>query len=169
MLALVFAGTHKGVSEKEVKKAGRLTEKEFKELVKKGYLETVKGRSRAIKKYRTTEAGKAYCVENVWNLSLLRYIKPKEPEQLSDEKFLETLRSKYGDLVRISPIAPYVKISDLRLKVSEELNINSDEFNKRIIELNSSDPYAIQLHAGSGESDVGIKTTRGVYHYAIVK
>ncbi|MEM2930858.1 MAG: hypothetical protein QW797_08390 [Thermoproteota archaeon] len=169
MLALVFADTRKGVSEKEIKKAGRLTDKEFTELVKKGYLEQVKGRSKTVKKYRITESGKAYCLENIWSLSLLKYVKPKEAKEISDEEFLGALRSKYSDLVGISPIAPYVKISDLRLKVSGELNISGDEFDKRIIELNSRDPYAIQLHAGSGEPDEGIRTTRGVYHYAIVK
>jgi DNA-binding PadR family transcriptional regulator len=169
LLALVFADNPKGVSEKGVKRAGRLTEKEFKELVKKGYLEHVEGRSRIVKKYRTTESGRAYCVENIWSLPVLRYVRVKEAEQLSAERFLETLRLKYSDLVKTSPIAPYVKISDLRLKVSEELNISGDEFDRRIIELNSSDPYAVQLHAGSGESDGGLKTARGVYHYAIVK
>lgn len=152
-----------------VKKAGRLTEKEFKELVKKGYLEPVEGRTKAIKKYRTSESGRAYCMENVWSLPVLKYTRPKEAEPLSPERFIETLRFKYNDLVRASPIAPYVKIADLRLKVSEELNISGDEFDRRIIELNSSDPYAVQLHAGSGESDNGLKTARGVYHYAIVK
>ncbi|MBO3754857.1 MAG: hypothetical protein FGF53_08310 [Candidatus Brockarchaeota archaeon] len=169
MLALVFADTPKGVSEKMVKKAGRLTEKEFKELVKEGYLEPVKGRTKAVKKYRTSESGRAYCMENVWSLPVLKYTRLKEAEQLSPEKFLETLRLKYNNLVKTSPIAPYVRIADLRLKVSEELNISGDEFDRMIIELNSSDPYAVQLHAGSGESDNGLKTARGVYHYAIVK
>lgn len=169
MLALVFADTPKGVTEKMVKKAGRLTEKEFKELVKKGFLEPVEGRPRTIKKYRASESGRAYCVENVWGLPVLKYARLKEAEQLSPERFLETLRLKYGELVRTSPIAPYVKISDLRLKVSKELTISGDEFDRRIIELNSSDPYAFQLHAGSGEPGNGLKTARGVYHYAIVK
>jgi hypothetical protein len=169
LLALVFADTPKGVTEKMVKKAGRLTEKEFKELVKKGYLEPVEGRTRTVKKYRTSEAGRAYCMKSIWNLPFLKYARLKEAEQLSPQSFLETLRLKYNDLVRSSPIAPYVRITDLRLKVSEELNISGDEFDRRIIELNSSDPYVVQLHAGSGESNSGLKTARGVYHYAIVK
>ncbi|MCX8182956.1 MAG: hypothetical protein N3F08_00845 [Crenarchaeota archaeon] len=169
MLALVFADTPKGVSEKMVKKAGRLTEKEFKELVKKGYLEPIEGRTKIVKKYRTSESGRVYCMENVWSLPVLKYTRLKEAEQLSPERFFETLRLKYNDLVKASPIAPYVKIADLRIKVSGELNITDDEFNRMIIELNSSNPYAVQLHAGSGESDNGLKTARGVYHYAIIK
>lgn len=168
MIALAFADNPEGVTEKGIKKYSRITEREFRELIRKGYLEPVKEK-KAVKKYRTTESGRTHCVENASNLSVIKYVKLIEEGRLSTERFLEILRLRYNELVKASPIAPYVKISDLRLKISEELKISGNEFDRRIMELNSNDPYTVQLHTGSGESEGGIKTTRGVYYYAIVK
>jgi len=117
-------------------------------------------------KYRTTESGKEYFIRVAKNLRLLKYLKSI---QVSDNVFFNALKSAYESLVRMSPIAPYVKISDLRVKITSELGIGSDEFDRKIIELNSSNPYTIQLHSGSGEPSEGVKTARGVYHYVIIK
>lgn len=146
-----------------------MNEKEFKELVKKGYVKPVEEKGRAAKKYRTTKSGRAFCTGKLGRLPLVKYAKQVESEQVSDEMFLKTLRSVYTRLVKTSPIAPYVKISVLRVKVSEELKTSSEEFDRRVIELNSSNPYAMQLHVGSGNPAESIRTARGVYHYAIVK
>lgn len=142
-----------------------MSEKEFQELVKKEYLEPVKTKSRVVK-YRTTEAGRKYCIRKAESLKLIKYLRVK---QVSDEAFLNALKSSYRSLVKMSPIAPYVKISDLRMRVVNELGISGSEFDKRIIELNNTNPYSIQLHVGSGEPSEGVKTIRGVYHYVIIK
>ncbi|MEM1558055.1 MAG: hypothetical protein QXR44_04555 [Thermoproteota archaeon] len=165
MLALAAADNTKGVSKNEIKKTSRVSEKEFQELVRKGYLEPVRVRGRTVK-YRITESGKEYCAREIKSLKLLKYLKAK---QVSDAVFLNALKSAYRNLERMSPIAPYVKISDLRTRLKNELGIESDEFDRRLIELNNSNPYAIQLHIGSGEPDEGVKTARGVYHYVIIK
>ncbi|MBO3769568.1 MAG: hypothetical protein JTT15_04155 [Candidatus Brockarchaeota archaeon] len=164
MLALVVADATKGFSKEEIKKKSRINEKEFRELVKKGYLESVK--TRGIVRYRTTEAGREYCIRKANSLELIKYFRVK---QVSDEAFLESLKSSYRSLLKTSPIAPYVKISDLRMKLTSELGISSEEFDRRIIELNNRNPYDIQLHVGSGEPSEGVKTARGVYHYVIIK
>jgi predicted methyltransferase len=146
-----------------------VNEREFKELVKKGYLKPVVEKGKAIKKYRTTESGRAFCTGKLDKLPLVKYAKQVESEQVSDEVFLKVLRSAYTSLFKTSPIAPYVKISLLRMKVSAELKMSGEEFDRRVIELNSSNPYAMQLHVGSGDPSEGVRTSRGVYHYAIVK
>ncbi|MEM2940960.1 MAG: hypothetical protein QW304_05365 [Thermoproteota archaeon] len=146
-----------------------MNEKEFKELVKRGYLEPVTEKGRVAKKYRTTESGRVFCIGKLGKLSLVKYAKQVESEEVSDELFLKVLRSVYMSLIKASPIAPYVKISLLRTKVLDELNISSEEFDRRVIRLNSSNPYAMQLHVGSGDPSEGIRTARGVYHYAIIK
>ncbi|MGQ9596683.1 MAG: hypothetical protein ACUVUS_04715 [Thermoproteota archaeon] len=105
----------------------------------------------------------------VKRLPLLKYTEVRAVEPLSDEKFLEVLRSTYKDVASVSPIAPYVKVSALRLKTLERLGISGEEFDRRIIELNINDPHTVQLHVGSGDPNEGIKTARGVYHYAIIK
>lgn len=146
-----------------------MNEKEFKELVKKGYLKPIEEKGRVAKKYRTTQSGRVFCAGKLGKLPLVKYAKQVESEQVSDEIFLKVLRSAYMSLIKASPIAPYVKISLLRMKVSDELKISSEEFDKRVIRLNSSNPYAMQLHVGSGDPSEGIRTARGVYHYAIIK
>lgn len=123
-------------------------------------------KTRSIVKYRTTEAGKEYCIRKANGLKLIKYLRTK---QVSNETFLEALKSSYRNLLKTSPIAPYVKISDLRTKLTSELGISSDEFDRRIIELNNRNPYYVQLHVGSGEPSEGVKTARGVYHYVIIK
>jgi len=164
-LALVNADSPKGVSKSDIKKASRLGEKEFQELVRKRYLEPVKVKGRVVK-YRTTEAGREYCMNKAKSLKLFKYLRIR---QVSDEFFINALKSAYSNLVKTSPIAPYVKISDLRMKLVSELGIAHDEFDRKIIELNSSNPYVVQLHTGSGEPSEGVKTVRGVYHYVIIK
>ncbi|MBO3799964.1 MAG: hypothetical protein FGF52_02760 [Candidatus Brockarchaeota archaeon] len=164
-MALTAADNIKGASKDEIKRASRVSEKELQELIKKGYLETIKTRGRIVK-YRTTESGREYCAREAKNLKLLKYLKAK---QVSNTVFLNALKSAYMNLVRTSPIAPYVKVSDLRARLKVELGIEDNEFDKRIIELNSSNPYDIQLHIGSGEPHEGVKTARGVYHYVIIK
>jgi hypothetical protein len=146
-----------------------VNEKEFKELVKKGYLKPVEEKAKATKKYRTTESGRVFCIGKLGKIPLVKYVKQVESEQVSDEMFLKVLRSAYMGLVKTSPIAPYVKIPLLRAKVLDELKMSGEEFDKRVIELNSNNPYAIQLHVGSGDPSEGVRTSRGVYHYAIVK
>ncbi|MEM2089345.1 MAG: hypothetical protein QXF52_11890 [Thermoproteota archaeon] len=146
-----------------------MNEKEFKELVKKGYLKPVEEKARAPKKYRTSESGRVFCTGKLGKLPLVKYVRQAESKQVSDEEFLKVLRLAYMSLVKASPIAPYVKISLLRMKVSDELKIRGEEFDRRIIGLNSSNPYAMQLHVGSGDPSEGIRTARGVYHYAIIK
>ncbi|MEM3713192.1 MAG: hypothetical protein QXR97_06630 [Thermoproteota archaeon] len=125
----------------------------------------MKTKGRAVK-YKTTEAGREYCIRKAESLKLVRYFRVK---QVSDEVFLEALKSSYRNLLKTSPITPYVKISDLRMRLMSELGISSDEFDRRIIELNNSNPYSVQLHVGSGEPSEGVKTARGVYHYVIIK
>lgn len=146
-----------------------MNEKEFKELVKRGYLEPVEEKGRVAKKYRTTESGRAFCTGKLGKHPLVKYAKQVESEEVSDEIFLKVLRSAYMSLIKASPIAPYVKISLLRMKVLDELKISGEEFDRRVIRLNSSNPYAMQLHVGSGDPSEGIRTARGVYHYAIIK
>ncbi|MBO3839891.1 MAG: hypothetical protein QXN75_01515 [Thermoproteota archaeon] len=162
---MVAADTDKGVSKEDIKKKSRVSEKEFKELIKKGYLKPVKTRNRMVK-YRTTEVGREYCIRKANDLKLIKYFKVK---QVSDEVFLSALKSAYTSLLKTSPITPYVKISDLRVKLMNELGISSDEFDRRIVELNNSNPYSVQLHVGSGEPREGVTTARGVYHYVIIK
>ncbi|MGQ9478679.1 MAG: hypothetical protein ACUVQ0_01490 [Thermoproteota archaeon] len=126
-------------------------------------------KSGKVKKYRITKSGRKQITTSIKKSMLLKYFKVEETEILSDEVFLEKLKSLYSSLVKSSLMAPYVKVSELRLKALEELGMSREEFDRRIIALNSSNPYAVQLHAGGGEHIEGIKTSRGVYHYAIIK
>ncbi|MGB9895868.1 MAG: hypothetical protein ACPLN2_08225 [Thermoproteota archaeon] len=95
----------------------------------------------------------------------------KKTEQPIVEKdsFLNALRLTYFDLVQRSPVAPLVKVSDLRNALMEQLNITRETFDKLLVTLNEEDPYKVQLYTGSGSEEEGVKTKRGMFHLVLIK
>lgn len=85
------------------------------------------------------------------------------------DSFLSALKMVYFDLVQRSPVAPLVKVSDLRNALMEQLNITRETFDKLLVTLNEEDPYKVQLYTGSGSEEEGVKTKRGMFHLVLIK
>lgn len=90
-------------------------------------------------------------------------------ETFSEADFLYQLKTAYAELVRMSPIAPMVRISDLRTNVMEKLKISKEQFDKRLVYLSEKDPYRVQLFTGSESKEEGVQTKKGICHYVLLK
>lgn len=95
--------------------------------------------------------------------------KKTEQSVVEKDSFLNALRLTYFDLVQRSPVAPLVKVSDLRNAVMKQLNITRETFDKLLVTLNEEDPYKVQLYTGSGSEEEGVKTKRGMFHLVLIK
>lgn len=106
-----------------------------------------------------------------WVSKSLYFEEIQKAEQPTTEKesFLSALKLAYFDVVNRSPVAPLVKVSDLRNALIERLNITKETFDKLLVALNEEDPYKVQLYTGSGSEEEGIKTKRGMFHLVLIK
>jgi len=92
-----------------------------------------------------------------------------ETRGLEEKSFTSLLESAYDELVQRSPVAPMVRISDLRKYVIDKTGILKEEFDNELSLLSEKDPYKFQLFTGIGSEEEGLKTRKGICHYVIIK
>ena len=88
---------------------------------------------------------------------------------ISDSKFLDISKEEYNRLAPTSAVAPHVEIEQLRNRVTERLDITSNEFDRLLLKLHSENPVRVQLEPGTGKSGRGIVTPRGVCYFVIIR
>jgi hypothetical protein len=96
-------------------------------------------------------------------------IEKKYEQEETHSDFGSVLRDEYIKIVRTSPIAPYVLITQLRDFVCARLDIDRADFDRRTLERAMENPYNTQLSTSSGEKGTGIFYGRGECHAVIVK
>jgi len=88
---------------------------------------------------------------------------------IEKDSFINLLESTYNELVQRSPIAPMVRISDLRKYIMEKTGMPKEQIDNELIFLNEQDPYKVQLFIGTGNEEDGLLTKKGLCQYVIIK
>lgn len=92
-----------------------------------------------------------------------------ETRGFEEESFVNLLESAYDELVQRSPVAPMVRVSELRKYVMNKIGISKEEFDNELSLLNEKDPYKFQLFTGTGNEEDGLRTRKGICYYAVIK